>query len=82
MDFKNQKLMETFEQKFAGDALLTTNGFLIWTPWLHPFITVYFHVKINKRPSIPLPPFVCISLLIYTAMVFVLSNGKCVLPTP
>ena len=61
---------------------LTTNGLFLWTPRLHPFITVYFHVKINKRSSISLPSFVCISLLIYTMMVFVLSDGKCVLTTP
>lgn len=62
--------------------LHTTKGFFLWTPWLHSLVTVYLHLEINKRSSITLPPLDCISLLIYTMMMLVLSNSKCVLPAP
>lgn len=70
------------QNKQGIPSYLTTNGFFLWTPWLHSFIEVNFHLMINKRSSVSLPPFIRVSLLIDTVMVLVLSNGECVLLTP
>jgi hypothetical protein len=63
-------------------SLLTTNTAFLRTPGLHSLIIIYFHMEINKGSGITFPPLICISLLIYASMMFVLSNGKRILPTP
>lgn len=60
----------------------TTNSALLDAPWFQSLVSIYFHLKINQRPGISLSPLARISFLIYVSVMFVLSNGKCMFPTP
>lgn len=62
--------------------VFTTNSALFDTPWFQALVSIYFHMEINQRSGVSLSPLARISFLIYVAVVFVLSNGKSMLPTP
>jgi hypothetical protein len=61
---------------------LTARHLFLWAPRFHPLIIIYLHLKINQRPSIPLPPFDCITLFIYPPMMLMCSYCECVFSTP
>lgn len=78
----SNKQQQLCRMLWAYVIALTTRHLFLWAPRLHPLIIVQFHLKINQRTSISLPPFDCITLFIDAPMMLMGSYCKCVFSTP